>query len=490
MHRRNWPAAAPSPLRRIAASVLLAIWLCSLVAPGTASAAFASTDVVLVVDVSGSMDFPAEIPQDFPNRDKYQTSITKLINFIESDSQERTVRDIVDGVGAGIQLSQLQGDVDRYLQTHNITLEDLSRLSAARRALKGYLDLLELSKQGGTNDRVSLVTFDSALGANQALTGNFATIRTTLDSLAASGGTNMGAGLQAALDQLARSPGAAGTRQQIILLTDGFNNEGMTNEEVLNGPAKAAKARNIPIYTVGLGLIQQTIDSEFLADLASATGGAYVFADSPDKLAGTLLAYQGYTSSRVLARYQGELRAGQSLKAGTVEVPSGSQSLRMSYRVSAGTALDVSLTRPDGRVLTKADLAASLQKQGDTGLLTIANPPAGRWEVNLSRADGGKDTAQYTLTAATEGRTTELPIALATRLYETPEGWRPYLIAATVVIGLVGVVFIYLTFRGLFNRRASTCGGCFSGCFTVLLVVLIALGWGGYWLWNQPIIRP
>lgn len=490
MHRRSRLVATSSRLRRVMAAALLALWLCSLVAPGDAGAAFASTDVVLVVDVSGSMDFPAEIPQDFPNRDKYQQSITKLIVFLESGSQERSVRDLVDGASAGIQLSQLQGDVDRYLQTHNVTLEDLSRLSAARRALKGYLDLLELSKQGGTNDRVSLVTFDSGLGVNQALTGNFSTIRTTLDSLTANGGTNMGAGLQAALDQLARSPGAAGTRQQIIVLTDGFNNEGMTNEEILNGPAKTAKSRNIPVYTVGLGLVQQTIDSQFLSDLATATGGAYLFVNSPDKLAGTLLAYQGYTSSRVLARYQGELRAGQSLKAGTVEVPTGSQSLRMTYRVSPGTALDVSLTRPDGKVLTKADLSASLQKQGDTGLLTIANPPSGRWEVNLSRADGGKDPTQYTLTAATEGRTTDLPIALATRIYATPESWRPYLVFATVVIGLVGSFYLYLTFRGLFNRRASTCGGCFSGCFTVLLVALVAVGWGGYWLWNQPIIRP
>ncbi len=226
MHRRSRLAALRSPFRRIMATLLLAIWLCGIVAPGDASAAFASTDVALVVDVSGSMDFPAEIPQDFPNRDKYQESITKLITFLESDSQERTVREIVDGINAGIQLSQLQEDVDQYLQTHNVTLEDLSRLSAARRALKGYLDLLELSKQGGTNDRVSLITFDSSLGVNQALTSNFAAVRTSLDSLSSGGGTNMGAGIQAALDQLARSQGAAGTRQQIILLTDGFQQRG------------------------------------------------------------------------------------------------------------------------------------------------------------------------------------------------------------------------------------------------------------------------
>lgn len=470
--------------------LLIALWLWGLAAPGDAVAAFAPTDVILVVDVSGSMDFPAEIPQDFPNRDKYQQSITTLINFLESDSQERTVREIVDGVGAGIQLSQLQGDVDQYLQTRSITLDDLSRLAAARRAVKGYLDLVELGRQAGVRDRVGLVTFGGALGTNLALTDSFAPLRTAADGLSAGGGTNMGAGLQAALDQFARAAAPTGTRQQIILLTDGYNNEGLTNQQILDGPAKTAKERNIPIYTIGLGLAQQTVDSVFLADLAGATGGAYLFANSSDKLAGTLLTYQGYNSSLVLARYEGDIRAGQSLKAGTVQVPAGSQSLRMSFRASSGSDVELGLTRPDGRSLSKADLGTNLRKQGDTTVITIPQPSAGSWELNLKRNDTRADVARYTITAATEGRTTDLPVALGVRLFETPTAWRPYLIAASVAIGLAALLYAGLAVRGLTNRQASSCGGCLAGCGTIFFVLIIALGWGGYWLWNQPIIRP
>jgi hypothetical protein len=434
------------------------------------------------------MEFPAEIPADFPNREEYRRAITQLIAALEQGEDERTVRDLINLFDATIQLGQLQGDVDRYLQNNNIALDDLSRLSAAQRAVKSYLDLLELSKQTGTSDRVSLITFASAATTSQGLSGDFAATRRSLDTLSAGGGSNIGAGLQAALDLLARSPAPSGTRQQIILVTGGFTGEGLTSEQILSGPAQTAKGRNIPIYTVGLGLIPQIVDGDFLSSLASTTGGAYLYADSSDKLAGTLMAYQGFSSSRVLARYDGQIAAGQSLRAGSVEVPSGSQSLRMTYRSTSGSGLDVSLTQPGGRVLTKAELSASLKKQGDTTLLTIDNPPPGRWEVNVARSDASPEAAQYTLTAATEGRTTELPIALVARLAESPEGWRPTLIFASVAIGLIGLFFAFLTFRGLFTRRASTVGGCFSGCFTVVIIIIIGIGWGGYWLWNQPFL--
>jgi Mg-chelatase subunit ChlD len=468
---------------------LLALWFAGVALPPEVGAAIASTDVVLVVDTSDSMAFPAEIPADFPNRDEYRRAITQLISTLEKPDDERTVRDVITFFSVSAQLGRLADDVDQYLQTRNIDLEDLSRLSAARTAVSGYLDLVELSRQSGGNDRVSLVTFNGTATTNQPLGTDFAATRRALDGLATGGGTDIGAGLEAALDQFARNPSPAGTRQQIILITGGFGTEGLSNEQILSGPAATAKSRGIPIYTVGLGLVPQIVEGDFLASLASATGGAYLFADTTEDLSGTLLTYQSLNNSRVLARYEGEIAAGQNLRTGSVEVPNGSQSLRMSYRSGAGSSLEIDLTRPDGRKLTRADLSTSLKRQGDTTIVTIENPPAGRWDVSLTRADSGQDSARYALTASTEGRTTELPIALVSRLTESSEGWRPVLVLATVVIAAVGLFYIFLTFRGLFTRNASTLGGCCSGCMTVVFALLIAVGWGAYWLWNLP-FRP
>jgi hypothetical protein len=488
MRRRSGLAASISPLRLLSC-LLLAAWFAGIAPPPSVGAAIASTDVVLVVDTSDSMLIPSDIPPDFPNREEYRRTVALLLTTLEKSDDERTVRDVINLLDASVQLSRLQGDINQYLQNRNLTLDDLSRLNTAQAALQGYLDLVELSRQSGGNDRVSLVTFGSTASTAQPLGTDVAATRRALDGLTTGGGTNIGAGLQAALDQFARNPAQPGTRQQIILVTGGYTSEGLTNEQILSGPAATAKSRNIPIYTVGLGLIPQIVEGAFLADLASATGGAYLFADTPDKLAGTLLTYQSYNTSRILAKHEGEIRAGQSLRTGAVEVPSGSQSLRMAYRSGAGTGLDISLTQPGGRVLTKNDFATSLKKQGDTTVLTIDNPPPGRWEISLARSDSGQDTTRYTLTAATEGQTTQLPIALVARLYETAEGWRPTLILATVVSAIVGLFFIFLTFRGFGSRNASTAGGCFSGCFTIIIVLLIAVGWAGYWLWNQP-FRP
>jgi hypothetical protein len=68
-----------------------------------------------------------------------------------------------------------------------------------------------------------------------------------------------------------------------------------------------------------------------------------------------------------------------------------------------------------------------------------------------------------------------------------PDRWRPLLIAGSAVVGALACLFLLLTLRGLFSRRASTGGGCFFGCVTLLLVVVIGVGWGAYLFWNAPL---
>ena len=213
MRGRRGLAAGCLSLRRLVTCWLLALWLAGVVLPGSVGAAIASTDVVIVMDTSDSMAFPSDIPQDFPNRDQYRRAITQLISTLEKSDDERTVRDLITFLDATQQLSSLGDDIDAYLQTHNLVLEDLSRLSTARTALKGYLDLVELNRQSGGNDRVSLVTFDSTATTKRSLGTDVAGTRTALDGLATGGGTNIGAGLQAALDVFAQNPAPAVCRR-------------------------------------------------------------------------------------------------------------------------------------------------------------------------------------------------------------------------------------------------------------------------------------
>src|SRR4051812_25003406 len=161
MRRRRGKPSTLIGVRQALLALFLALLVLPLAVPPDAEAAFASTDVALVIDVSGSMEILSEIPQDFPHRDEYRDSLAQLVAFAEGNQGKRSLHDIAGGIGSGVKLAQLEQDVDQSLQTHNLDLKEQSRLGAARRAARGYLDLLELSKQGNnTNDRVALITFE------------------------------------------------------------------------------------------------------------------------------------------------------------------------------------------------------------------------------------------------------------------------------------------------------------------------------------------
>ena len=301
----------------------------------------------------------------------------------------------------------------------------------------------------------------------------------------------MGAGLQAALDRL--GPPAPGVKQQIVLLTDGYNNEGLSNQQILDGPARQAKDRGIPIYSVGFGLVPITVDQQFLADLARATNGAYVFADSPAALNATLVSYQAYQTGQVLGEFRGTLDPGRQVVAGSLAVPPGKQLLRLALNVASARPANVSmrLVAPDGRVLDPNAAGARAEARGSLTLVTLDNPAPGTWKVQLTSAAGqAEGPTPYALTASTDGVSTGLPIGQAASTKRGPDRWRPLLIAGSAVAGALALLFLILALRGLFGRRASTAGGCLSGCLTLLLVLVIGVGWGGYLLWNAPLFGP
>src|SRR5437764_1038375 len=76
-------------------------------------------------------------------------------------------------------------------------------------------------------------------------TGQVASLTPGVQALTTAGATNMAAGLQSALDLLENQPNPS-----IILLTDGWNNDGMSNDEVLRGPVAAAASARVPVCTV------------------------------------------------------------------------------------------------------------------------------------------------------------------------------------------------------------------------------------------------
>lgn len=163
-----------------------------------------------------------------------------------------------------------------------------SRLDAARNAARTLIAQLPPSAE------VGLVSFNTKATLQSQLTTNHDAISGALDNLHAGGGTAIGEGITAALDELARSvastPEASRPPAIIVLLTDGSSNAGIDPQTA----ADNAKAAAVPVVTVGVGQRgkptfvrgQQVegVDETVLQGIATATGGKYYYAEQSTQL--------------------------------------------------------------------------------------------------------------------------------------------------------------------------------------------------------------
>jgi Ca-activated chloride channel family protein len=162
-----------------------------------------------------------------------------------------------------------------------------TRLEAARRAAQSFIDKVpdEL--------RVGLVSFSNGAQTLRAPTTNHKAVTAALETLQPQFGTETGAGLQTALDDLklggdtsVRRPPAA-----LVLLSDGA----ATDRTAAFDVAVQARRQRVPIYTVALGTDEGTItlngqltpvppDPAALERIASLSGGEAFRAADADQL--------------------------------------------------------------------------------------------------------------------------------------------------------------------------------------------------------------
>jgi Ca-activated chloride channel family protein len=181
-----------------------------------------------------------------------------------------------------------------------------SRLEAARAAARSLIDELPGSAQ------VGLVSFNTAATLLVALTQDRSSVETALDGLHANGGTAIGDGIEAALDELSRHAAAPRPGQHpwmIVLLTDGSSNAGVDPQQA----ASDAHAAGVPVETVGVGQrgagtatvqgqLIDGVDEQTLQQVAATTGGHYHYAQEAGQLQqiyGSLGSQFGWRTERV-----------------------------------------------------------------------------------------------------------------------------------------------------------------------------------------------
>ncbi|HEX5911481.1 MAG TPA: VWA domain-containing protein [Thermoleophilaceae bacterium] len=128
-----------------------------------------------------------------------------------------------------------------------------SRITAVRRAAKGFLD--DVPRQV----KVGSVAFNDRVTRIESPRLQRGAVRESIDALAAEGGTATGEAIAASMRSLERARGPRGKNPAaIILLSDGFSTSGRDPLEA----AREARRKGIRVYTVSLGTATGTIDVE------------------------------------------------------------------------------------------------------------------------------------------------------------------------------------------------------------------------------------
>ncbi|MDA7950145.1 MAG: VWA domain-containing protein [Pirellulaceae bacterium] len=149
-------------------------------------------------------------------------------------------------------------------------------------AVKDSVDVFaELIETAGTNDQLGLSIYNSSSGnglLEHALSKNYDQVRTTARQRQANhhhSATNIGAGLENALDEIEEN-GRAGSFKMVVLMTDGVPTwyNGSADEvgarNYLIQQAERARDMKIPVFAVSLG---SGADTELMEQVAAITAG-------------------------------------------------------------------------------------------------------------------------------------------------------------------------------------------------------------------------
>lgn len=191
----------------------------------------------------------------------------------------------------------------------------------ARQAAGAFVQSLQ------TSDQAAVISFGSTVTVLSGMTADRNATLNAINGLTAAGNTAL---YNAVAESVNLARAATLPRRAIVLLSDGLDFGGVsrtTREEALS---LAAEAR-IPIYTIGLGA---DIDRQFLQELARRSGGTFLEAPDPNRIA----AVYNQISQLLRSQYVVTLRStapadvAQRTLSLTVTTPSGRATLQTEYQ--------------------------------------------------------------------------------------------------------------------------------------------------------------
>ncbi len=242
-------------------------------------------------------------------------------------------------------------------------------ISEAKLAAQTFVDAI------GANNPIALYTFASKFTLIQDFTSDKAALRAAIDSIVVGGQTGL---YQAAYNAIDLAASMDIPRRAVILLSDGAEYGGIsqvTRQQTLD----RARARGVPVYTVGLGY---GVDRSYLKTLAEGTNAQ--FFESPDPQQLTTI----YNALATLLRSQYVITVQADIPLDGTEYDVNLQVTTPDGVGSATTTLRAPIPAP---IITLPDLSAPITEKFRLEAAVKADDPV--QEVTL-QIDGGEPDTQ------------------------------------------------------------------------------------------------
>lgn len=338
------------------------------------------------------------------------------------------------------------------------------KIDAARHAAGQILNMIRTENEVHQQQhQVALVAFSEEAWTKAHLTSDVDTLSREMSYLEPLEGTNLFEGMAYANREL---DGADPTAKPImILLSDGVptvDRSGQPDEDlqalkqaVLEGPVAEAAQAGYCIYVVGFGDPDETVpsggqqvpslDEPFLRQIADpAVCGAYYPAEDADQLAQQYIRMRHQSLGEILGEFHGEVREGERVEAGQVDVPAGQGELYASL-YWPGSVLGLVLTDPRGQPVDEDYPDATISTYSQMVYAVVNDPVQGTWDVDVSGEEVPSGNTWFDVVVSSRTGSADA--------VQSSVGVGPALLVLVVVVGAVGLLVLSAT-RGRVQTAA------------------------------------
>jgi hypothetical protein len=255
--------------------------------------------------------------------------------------------------------------------------------------------------------------------------------------------TNIGDALLMGLNEL-ESNADPDQPKMVILLSDGHANVGLSSSEILAVIPARANNENVTLCTAGFADIEAEVDFVLLEGLAYQTGGEYLFTNSGAELGSFFAACREAAAGKELAeQITGIVAVGDIVEVGRVEIEQHTCDLSLALNFLSGMPL-IELIDPEGNPVDPGEDGISYQTKNQVQLLTVENPMAGEWIINLSNEDDQGMDAAFSILVSTNPCAGPDPEILSTPVIDLP-----YLLSVQgMAVATGGVILIVVLLAG------------------------------------------